>query len=136
MYNMVTLHDLKEADWPQLPYDIVLDKADEFWGSGIFNSFDVPLIPTLSMGWDVSPRTVQSDRFENRGYPFTFIWTGNTPVKFRNGLALMRSHMDKNGQKTCVINAWNEWTEGSYLEPDINHGYEFLEAVREIFGRK
>ena len=28
---------------------------------------------------------------------------------------------------------WNEWTEGSYLEPDQVHGMKYLEAVREVF---
>jgi hypothetical protein len=32
------------------------------------------------------------------------------------------------------INCWNEWTEGSYLEPDTVHGMKYLEAVREVFG--
>jgi hypothetical protein len=31
------------------------------------------------------------------------------------------------------INCWNEWTEGSYLEPDTIHGMKYLEAVREVF---
>jgi len=32
------------------------------------------------------------------------------------------------------INCWNEWTEGSYLEPDMVHGTAYLDVVKEVMG--
>lgn len=36
--------------------------------------------------------------------------------------------------KLITVNSWNEWTEGSYLEPDTVNGFGYLEAVRRVFG--
>jgi len=41
---------------------------------------------------------------------------------------------DKDGPRILNINCWNEWTEGSYLEPDTVHGMQYLDAIRDVFG--
>jgi hypothetical protein len=59
----------------------------------------------------------------------------NTPGNFKRALEMTREKLlsDPDGPRILNINCWNEWTEGSYLEPDAVNGMKYLEAVKEVF---
>ena len=61
---------------------------------------------------------------------------GNTPERFRRFLVEAKAMADRQPESKGIItiNSWNEWVEGSYLEPDTIHGMAYLEAVRDVFG--
>lgn len=95
----------------------------------------IPYYPNVTAGWDSSPRTGQGDIYEHIGYPYTGVLKNNTPKEFEIALRNVKEKLDKSDLKTKMftINAWNEWTEGSYLEPDTVDGYGKLEAIKKVF---
>ncbi len=116
-------------------YNVVRDAYFAYWEQAL-KMFKVPYFPNISMGWDPSPRCDQNDVLDNSGYPFTNTIKNNTPERFRTALLMAKQRLlaQKNGPRILNINCWNEWTEGSYLEPDTMNGMKYLEAVREVFG--
>jgi hypothetical protein len=62
--------------------------------------------------------------------------TGNTPAAFKKSLEIIKQRLlaAPTQPKIVTINAWNEWPEGSCLEPMAQYRYGYLEAVRSVFG--
>jgi hypothetical protein len=109
----------------QTDYDHVRDGYFRYWTEAE-RRFDVPYFPNVTMGWDPTPRNYLPTR--------TII--GNTPAKFEQALRMTRDRVEKSklSPKVITINSWNEWTEGSYLEPDTVHGMGYLDAMERVFG--
>ena len=88
--------------------------------------------PCVTPGWDNSSR-------RKRG---AIILKGSTPKLYRRWLeaTLARFEPYGPGENLMFINAWNEWGEGSHLEPDKRWGRAYLEAtrsaLRNVMGHK
>jgi len=83
----------------------------------------VTLIKTVVPHWDNDARR------EGRG----FTMHGSTPDLYEKWLQGSIRYAQKNPFKKeplVFINAWNEWAEGAYLEPDIHYGHAYLNATR------
>lgn len=109
------------ADWAAKGAER-FNAARESLGLGMY-------FPHASAGWDQNPRWPAG---HVRGTALDA-----TPEKFEAVLRRAKDWCDVNtppsAPKLISINAWNEWTEGAYLEPDTRFGYSNLEAIRKVF---
>ncbi len=83
----------------------------------------LPTFPGAFVDWDNTARYVNRAR----------IFLGASPARFR---FWFKQLVEVTATRPAVeqiifLNAWNEWAEGTYLEPDERHGYQYLEAVRD-----
>jgi hypothetical protein len=90
---------------------------------GLFDGKD--FIPTILPNWDNTPRSGK------RGWVFH----RSTPEAFGEHLDNALQYVLKRPEskpRILFIKSWNEWAEGNYLEPDMQWGRGYLEAIREV----
>jgi Glycosyltransferase WbsX len=130
-YAWVHHFDVNRGEGFTRPYGDAAQANYNVW-TRYATEFGVPYYPSVSMGWDPSPRTNQEDPFRVNGYPWTASLADNTPAAFAEALRNATVHAEQHDVSIITVNAWNEWTEGSYLLPDTVHGTAYLEAIREV----
>lgn len=111
---------------PQGDYQAWAETAMAAWDVWT-REFSVPFHPHVSVGWDTNPRFRKlCDSI-----------TGSTPERFGAAMRKALEFVDRQRRspRLITVNAWNEWSESSYLEPDTVHGLGFLEALRDAVQR-
>ena len=133
--SYVWIHHVELDETPFTPFQKVLKKYLQVWDR-MEEQYNIPYFPNITMGWDNSPRTLQSDIWGPLPEStFSNCIGGNTPEAFCGALEVYRERLSQRaGPNLFSINAWNEWTEGSYLEPDKVTGMGYLEAIAKVFG--
>nr|WP_301287257.1 glycoside hydrolase family 99-like domain-containing protein [Sphingobium sp. OAS761] len=102
-----------------LSYAAVVDNDLARFGDG----YPWPVHRGAMLGWDNMARRGMNAR----------IYHGATPFAFRRwikGIAEQEAARGGDGESLMFINAWNEWAEGTYLEPDESWGDARLAAFR------
>jgi hypothetical protein len=82
-----------------------------------------PVHRGVTLGWDNTARRRHRAR----------IFTGCSPMRYRawlKGVLDQEQRYHPDGESLVFINAWNEWAEGTYLEPDQRYGKSYLAATR------
>jgi hypothetical protein len=109
------------------PFETLLEGYLSMWGD-ITRDSPIPLLAPICGGWDSRPWHGEANlvRYER------------TPELFRKHLQQARDFLESHGAGKKVLDlvlveAWNEWGEGSYIEPHQEHGFGYLDAIREVF---
>ncbi len=131
-YDAVTAYN-----WPHLgmtgegmfaPFETLVPAFRRQWEHLLAES-PIPLTPLpICGGWDSRPWHGENN----------LVRFGRTPELFRRHLldareVLHHQRPESKSQKAILIEAWNEWGEGSYIEPHSEFGFGYLDAIREVF---
>lgn len=106
-------------------YGNIYDYKDFVENKKYFLSDFSKLFRAITPMWDNSARKV------NKG----IVFDGSTPELYQKWLEDIileaKDKYNKNllDENLIFINAWNEWSEGAYLEPDLKWGYGYLNAT-------
>ena len=84
----------------------------------------LPYLPNLSTGWDDRPWNDHCEIY------------GKNAADFRRICQAAKRFADRTGVKRLCLAPLNEWGEGSYAEPNAEHGFGFYDAVRDTFCEK
>lgn len=131
-YNCVCLSEKWMQEFPRVDFQEMADDYIEV-AKKTMRALPFPFYPVITTGWDPSPRTIQSEVYDPTPcYPWMAVME-SSPEKLADATRktaelLMTRPAD---ERIMFFNAWNEWTEGSYLEPDNFYGMKLLEAVRD-----
>lgn len=90
----------------------------------------------VAMGWDMRPMGgtwPQTTGFPSEPYKDNVHSTKSTfKAKLLEAQKFSEKYRASNGN-TVMICCWNEYLEGNHIEPTEGHGFDYLEAIKEVF---
>lgn len=99
----------------------------ESWNWIVRNS-TLPYFVPVTAGWNKRPWGGSSDKEHDN--------SSSTVAEFREHLMSAKAVLDQfpeQTRKTVVICCWNEYGEGSYIEPTLSAKFSYLEQVKKVF---
>lgn len=98
---------------------------DKIWKHILNREIGKNTIMSAFLDWDNTAR---------RG-KYGTIFSGANPEKFKKFFWKLYKNACKKDCDYLFINAWNEWSEGTYLEPDKLYQYGYLEAIKSCIDK-
>ena len=107
-------------------------RSDYIWEHILYNAYmndytkandKLKIFESAFFDWD------NTARYKNKAT----IYTNLTMENKKNYLMALKQKAEENRCPYIFFNAWNEWSESAYLEPDSKNGYAHLEIIRDVF---
>lgn len=104
---------------------LITDNYDRVWKRILNNAHKIhfqnkKIYRSAFVDWDNTPRK------GNKG----LVITGANPRKFGKYFSKLLRISRNEKAEYIVINAWNEWAEGCYLEPDEKYKFGYLQQIK------
>lgn len=111
------------------PYFVgkILDTSKFIKGKKYLKNHDgVKFYRAALTSWDNTARKARSG---------ANIYHGLCPKTFKQWLEdiiIESKKIHSEDENMVFVNSWNEWAEGSHLEPDMKYGYAYLQTVKDV----
>lgn len=130
-YDAVTAYNWPGLGLPagqmEAPYASLIPAYRRNWQQ-IRDTAGVPLLIPLCGGWDSRPWHGANNLVRYGRTPELFRQHAQDAIRF-----LELSALDSPLSALLLVEAWNEFGEGSYIEPHQEFGFGYLDALREVF---
>lgn len=124
-YAAITAYNYAGVNLPEgqreAPYDTMAAGYEDTWKQATRDA-TLPYIVPVSPGWDSRPW--YGDR--------AMVRTNPRPEKFRALCEAAKRYVDPR-LNAVISECWNEFGEGSYIEPCTQYGFGYLDALRDAF---
>ncbi len=100
-------------------------KYDDAWENALERAYTEADEKTFFGGF------IDCDDTPRRGNRGVAIYDAS-PAVFERYFKKMVEFSITKGKELLFVNAWNEWGEGAYMEPDECFGYAYLEAIKHV----
>ena len=104
----------------KVPVEQLYSMIIKEYNNAVALGYSKPSYDSGFISWDNAPRRANN----------ALIYIKESPKLFENFMTQMFQIAKKDNAPFLFFNAWNEWCEGTYLEPDEKYGYAYLEALK------
>lgn len=81
------------------------------------------VVPVICPNWDHTPRSGYNGMVLHNPHPRYFKQLA------KRAISLVKDKPQE--EQLIIIKSWNEWGEGNYMEPDLEYGHGYIDALRQ-----